>query len=1261
MLDKFEDYNLTYEIKGVRIPLIDLKGFEDEHEYLRHLCLKGYKEKGIDKLPNKDEYIGRVKYELETLKKLGFTRYILMIWDLIRWCDEQNIPRGFGRGSVAGSLIAYLIDMTATDPVKYGLIFERFINESRAKSKIIDGEQYSDGGSVPDIDVDVSYVHRERIIKEYLERKYPNRTAFISTLNTLSTKLVLKEVAKKYSLKTETEANKISSWVDSNAGVLETIDECLEHNIQFRDWANNHKDEIKIAKKLLGLPKNFGVHAAGIIVSYGEIQDSLPLEIKAESSVERLCCPYTKDDVAEIEIKADVLGLKTVDLIYNTAKEAGFNLNKFDVDDESIYHLLELFENSYGVFQLDGETASRVTKKVKPRNLEDVSSISAIARPGAFAFLDDFIKARETGKIKSIYPPIDEILKKTSGTILYQESIMSIASQVYGFSLVEADVLRKCITGDSYFVSKTRGYISINTLLKEGYKDDLFLVLNKKGEKFWKPIKEIWCNGIKRTKKVQSQNGLFVQSTGLHQFMTVEGFKARNRLNTGDFLVCARSIDFKGFDYIDEETALMITGIVCEGYTPSNKERGTFVNHDEWTMKLFQDWYRKVYGSEPNTSKDGNVLYFNRKELLRLKNIGGMESHLSENKALPEKMLGMSGDVTKKILSFIFNCEGHFCHENQAEIGISSKSIKLIQQIGLLLLRFGIHMNYYTKTVEGYGEFQVLSTRDSQNIIKFRNNLKECLQPRKAEALEILYKEAISKKMSNTKDLIPHYLVKKMIDQYPKCISGEGTVSIYKKDISRHKFKRLAEKTKDGYWNQIANGEQFYSKVKECNGKSIGEVKVYDFTIDEETPYAVCNGMVIHNCIGKKKIEEVEEWKEKIEQAGAKRGIPESATKIFWETVRASAKYSFNKSHSISYAYISILCAFLKVKYPAIFFKNCLMLARTFQNSEQRIMQICKELPNFGVSIKPPDLIKSEEDFTVQGNLIRYGLQSIKSVSYKTLEKIKKFNFEQPNKFKLFESAKESGITIAILKNLIRAGCLNSFDENRGKLVLEACTWNLLTEAQKIKISKFGAKYKHNILDILVDIKNGKLLDDGKEIISTKKRANGKSTWDNFYNKYLPFKEEYTSYKTESRFFDYYFEQDVLGFAYSNTLQSIIKPKYDAAIQISDIENVEEDKVVIFGGIVQEAKLGKTKRGGKMLTMTIADETGETLVRVFNYKTFDRDSYQKLDINNVDDIQEEYGRLPEKKDIVVIRGTKKDFAVFGEKIKILNEEYKYDR
>lgn len=857
MLDKFEDYNLTYEIKGVRIPLIDLKGFKDENEYLRHLCLEGYKEKGINKLPNKDEYIGRVKYELETLKKLGFTRYILMIWDLIRWCDEQNIPRGFGRGSVAGSLIAYLIDMTATDPVKYGLIFERFINESRAKSKIIDGEQYSDGGSVPDIDVDVSYVHRERIIKDYLERKYPNRTAFISTLNTLSTKLVLKEVAKKYSLKTETEANKISSWVDSNAGVLETIDECLEHNIQFKDWANNHKDAIKVAKKLLGLPKNFGVHAAGIIISYDEIQDSLPLEIKAESSVERLCCPYTKDDVAEIEIKADVLGLKTVDLIYNTAKEAGFDLNKFDVDDEGIYHLLELFENSYGVFQLDGETASRVTKKVKPRDLEDVSSISAISRPGSLSFLDDFVDARNSGNIKEIYPSIDEILKDTGGVILYQEQIMAIANKVYGFSLVEADILRKII--------------------------------------------------------------------------------------------------------------------------------------------------------------------------------------------------------------------------------------------------------------------------------------------------------------------------------------------------------------------------------------------------------------------GKKKIEEVEEWKEKIEQAGAKRGIPESATKIFWETVRASAKYSFNKSHSISYAYISILCAFLKVKYPAIFFKNCLMLARTFQNSEQRIMQICKELPNFGVSIKPPDLIKSEEDFTVQGNVIRYGLQSIKSVSYKTLEKIKQFNFEQPNKFKLFESAKESGITIAILKNLIRAGCLNSFDENRGKLVLEACTWNILTEAQKIKISKFGSKYKHNILDILIDIKNGKLLDDGKEIISTKKRTNEKSTWDNFYNKYLPFKEEYMSYKRESRFFDYYFEQDVLGFAYSNTLQSIIKPKYDAAIQISNIENVEEDKVVIFGGIVQEAKLGKTKKGGKMLTMTIADETGEILVRVFNYKTFDRDSYQKLDINNVDDIQEEYSRLPEKKDIVVIRGTKKGFAVFGEKIKILNEEYKYDR
>jgi DNA polymerase-3 subunit alpha len=864
---QFQDYNDTYSIDGVRMPSVeidtrykkkyDIKDGATDREILRQICFFGYKQKGINNLSNKEEYIDRIKFELNSLDRLGFTRYILMVWDLIQWCDEKKIPRGWGRGSVGGSLIAYLTGLVAVDPVEHGLIFERFINESRAKSKIINGEQYSDGSTVPDIDIDVSYLDRDRVVKEYLESKYPNRTCHISTLNTLSTKLVLKEVCKKYAMYDESKANRISSMIGSDAGVLDSLEKTIENNNDFRFWVEENPKIYDVCKTLINLPRNFGVHAAGIVVSYNDIFDSLPLEVRKDNEgKEKLITSFCKDEVAEKEIKLDCLGLKTVDVIYNTAKNVGFDLNTFDPEDPKIYKFLNSFDYTYGIFQLDGDTASRVTRRVKPNCLSDVSAISAIARPGALAFLDKFVESRENNTQDEIYPAIDEILKETSGAILYQEQTMAIANKVYGFSLLEADVLRKII--------------------------------------------------------------------------------------------------------------------------------------------------------------------------------------------------------------------------------------------------------------------------------------------------------------------------------------------------------------------------------------------------------------------GKKKLKAVQDWQEKIYQAGKERNIPDDVTKIFWDTVEASAKYSFNKSHSVAYSYISVLCAYLKITYPAEFFKNCLMLARTFQNSESRILQISKEAPHFGVEIKPPDLIESSDDFTAKGNIIRYGLKSIKSVSNKSIEKLREFNPSEMNKFSMFECAKDSGINITILTNIIKAGCLSTFSNNRGRLFLEAKCWNLLTDSQRIKIFKYGKKYDYDLLKILLDIKDGKVLDSGKEIISTKQRKNKDgnmvSPWDTFYKKYLIAKEEYTKYSNNPDFYNYYYEVDILGFAYSMELKEVMKDLYPNAINLSEIEDASINSYVISCGIVQDVRLSKTKKGGTMINIDVADEYGIFNLKAFNYEYFDQENRERVIVNRVDDIKEECGRYPEKKDIVVFRGQKKDRCVFIEKIKILNLE-----
>jgi len=336
------------------------------------------------------------------------------------------------------------------------------------------------------------------------------------------------------------------------------------------------------------------------------------------------------------------------------------------------------------------------------------------------------------------------------------------------------------------------------------------------------------------------------------------------------------------------------------------------------------------------------------------------------------------------------------------------------------------------------------------------------------------------------------------------------------------------------------------------------------------------------------------------------------------------------------------------------------MLARTFQDSEARIMQICKELPHFGVELKPPDLIKSEEDFSVDVNTIRYGIKSIKSVSEKTLEKLKNFNSDQSNKFSLFQSAKEAGINIGILTNLIKAGCLSSFGENRGLLMLEAQSWNLLTDAQKTKIIKYGPKYDYKLLDILLDIKDGKLLHDGKEIISTKKRKvkDGlRSSWDTFYEKYSKFKGEFHSYRANRDFYNYLFEVNILGFAYSKKLYEILQKDYRDIITLQDVENAPIDSKVISCGIVQEVKMGKTAKGNAKLVLQISDEVGQSRIMAFDYQKYDRNTHEKEWVRNASSVKDEYGRGVDKNDLILFRGSRKEGTIFADKIKILNLDF----
>lgn len=452
-LEKFEDLDLTRELAGVRLPklTIDTKYYQEiglspkvsNAEFLKGLAQKGYKELlksgKIDKLKSQD-YGVRVKQELATFEKLNFVDYVLIVWDVIKFCEENDIPTGIGRGSVCGSLVFYLIGVTGIDPLKYELYFERFVSEARAKSQVIDGILYIDGSLLMDVDLDIDYLRRHEVVK-HLDQKYPNRTAKIINLSTLTGKNLIKECGKVVGGKNEFEMTQIADMIPQIFGDVQDIEEIYEKDPKFKTWCDNNKEIYEIALKLRYLNKNKSVHASGIVISYDELSDSCPLELSKDGE---LVAAFDMKDVAQFCIKLDILGLKTLTILDSICKVVGIKMKDINFEDPVIYKYLQEFDNTYGIFQLEGHTGEKVTRWVKPENIEELAGVNALARPAALHSVKDYIKNKENDSFEVIHPAFEEILKKTHGLPLYQEQLMKMANAI-GFTLEESEVIRRIV------------------------------------------------------------------------------------------------------------------------------------------------------------------------------------------------------------------------------------------------------------------------------------------------------------------------------------------------------------------------------------------------------------------------------------------------------------------------------------------------------------------------------------------------------------------------------------------------------------------------------------------------------------------------------------------------------------------------------------------------------------------------------------------------------------------------------------------------
>lgn len=836
---------------GVRLPEIDVEQeyYEElsvsnqisNYDFLRSLCLKGVKEKGIDKLPNKQDYFDRTKMELEILERLGFTDYILLNWDILNFCHRNDIPTGPGRGSAAGSLVLYLIDVTKVDPVKYELFFERFVSESRAKKTIEDGITYLDGSLLADVDNDISYERRQEVIS-YIENKYPGRTAKILTLNTLSGKLCIKECGKIVGNYSEVDVNQVSDTIPKKFGKVAPLLEAYQESPEFEEWVNANKDVFKIARKLEGLNKNTGVHPSGIAISYQKLEDICPIQLTNDGA---LVTGYDMNWVAELMVKFDILGLRTLTVIQDVCSQLGIDMHSIDPEDPSIYKHFRKLNQPQGLFQIEAHTNFNVCRKIKPRNLEELSAVVAIARPGALEFLDQYATYSSTGNFQSQHEFYDDILSYTGGIPLYQEQLMKMAVKI-GFTLDESEQLRRIV--------------------------------------------------------------------------------------------------------------------------------------------------------------------------------------------------------------------------------------------------------------------------------------------------------------------------------------------------------------------------------------------------------------------GKKKVDKMPEWKSKIEDKIKENNLPEEVGDILWKVAEDSANYSFNKSHSLAYANLAAWTAYLKFNHPQEFFISLLRMTKYEPAPHEEINKVCQELPHFKINLLPPDLAKSNMDFTIEGEDIRFGLNSIKGVSEKSLQAVRDFrDSDNPNKYDIFLSAKEAGLNIGILSALIQAGALEERKNRRARLVLEAQAFNILTDREKRNFIALGPKYNWDVLETIQAVREENLVgDDGKPIMKD-------SRFETFKKKYLPYKEIYEKNKKYERFANWYFENKLLGYSPTIRLKEVFSDNGDRMGDSQDFNNLDLDFHGRFIGVISDYFKGRSRNGNDYIKLMVRDELGEYPVMLMdrNCRT-ENGRWQK--INTLSNFNEKYPDGLAKDSIVVCYGSKGDSILFCNKVDVINKK-----
>jgi DNA polymerase-3 subunit alpha len=993
-----ERANVEIEFGKPELPNFPLPpGFDTDDAYLRHLTFEGAHQRYGSPVPA--EVVERLDRELGVIAEMGLSQYFLIVWDLIRHARERGIRVGPGRGSSAGSCAAYCLRIVDLDPIRYGLLFEAFLNTGRRE--------------MPDIDMDFDERYRGEMIRYAAEKYGPDHVAQIVTFSTIKARAAVRDASRVLGYPYAV-GDRIAKLMPPLIMGRDTpLDACLEpvpgHEDGYKmaselralyDADPEARKVIDVARGLEGLRRQDGIHAAAVVITREPLTEYLPIQRKPDPGGDPANAPvvtqYEMHGVADLGLlKMDFLGLRNLTVIERAldlveaktlaacpnAVAARPDIDDIPLDDEKVFEMLRAGD-SIGVFQLEGGPMRALMRSLAPTCFEDIGALVALYRPGPMAanMHNDFADRKNGRKpITGPHPEFCEVLADTYGLMIYQEGLLKVAERFAGYSAYEGDVLRKaCLPAGTLVLTERRGYVPVERVMSLRDRRAQTIDTRSCTSRF-EAVADVWSVGVKPVYELTTSTGYTIRATAEHPFLVEDEWRELGKIEAGDLVGVAARTTTQGGSHVTDAEVDLAALLISEGCTPDvrlEQDAAFFSNADPELVAAFLDAYQAFYG-RPHAGAvevDGVTrVTLETAELLTLLPLLGRVGR-SADKVVTPQLINAPLHQVERFLGLYFCADGW---ADRSGVHFGSKSKAICRGLKRMLLRCGIVSNVGRGSIAGE-EHWTLSVADQAQAKRFAIVVQPHLTAGKMAEVGRWLLEWPDRASATDIGIPASFLAAELTRRQGVTGKTERQLGV---DSGGYRTSRvLHRQTLNGLLcserlEDLRTGDLVWDTV--VSVEYVGEMECFDFRMaNPERPYAVVEDFLVHNC-GKKIRSLMAAEREKFVAACDRNGYGAELGEKLFDIIEPFADYAFRKSHAFCYGKVAYQTAWLKANHPVEYLAALLTSVKDDKDKTAVYLSECR---NRRIPVTVPDINRSQAEFSADGETIVFGMAAVRNV-----------------------------------------------------------------------------------------------------------------------------------------------------------------------------------------------------------------------------------------------------------------------------------------